>query len=222
VVVVEPPIVVVVVELVAVVVVVEPPIVVVVVEPPIVVVVVELVAVVVVVEPPIVVVVVELVAVVVELVLVVGLVVVELLVVGVELVVVVTPHAGSVGSVQEQSAFRQFARSSLRHALKAAAFRPGHAAAISSLQTFGLHSFVAAAGEAKTPAPSATAANVTTALMVIVEPSPVAVPMLRSMSSLCHRVPVFDTPVKTKKSRSDAEKSEAPGSRRTRGIRLRA
>jgi hypothetical protein len=110
---------------------------------------------------------------VVDVVVVVGPVVV---VVGGAVVVVVGPHAGSVGSVQEQSPFRQFAISALRHALKAAAFKPGHAAAISSEQTFGLHSFVAVASETKPPAQSATAANVTAAFLVIVEP-PMAVPM---------------------------------------------
>jgi hypothetical protein len=57
-----------------------------------------------------------------------------------------------------------------------------------------------------------------------------AVPMLRSISAHKDRVPVFDAPVKMKKSRrdagargrNDAQKNEAPGSRRTRGLLLRA
>jgi hypothetical protein len=76
--------------------------------------------------------------------------------------VVVGPHAGSVGSVQEQSVVLQFLISDFLHARKSAPVKPAHAAAISSEQTFGLHDRVAVATEGtKTPAPSATAANVT-------------------------------------------------------------
>jgi hypothetical protein len=96
---------------------------------------------------------------------------VDVEVVVVEVVVVVGPHAGSVGSVQEQSVVLQLRRTALLHALRAMPFKPAHPAAISSEQTFLLHGPVAVATEeTKTPAPSATAANVTTALLVIVAP----------------------------------------------------
>jgi hypothetical protein len=87
------------------------------------------------------------------------------IVVVVELVVVVGVHAGSVGSVQEQSVLMQLKRTTLLHALRAMPFKPAQPAAISSEQSFLLHGPVAVATEeTKTPAPSATAANVTTAL----------------------------------------------------------
>src|SRR4029450_6559105 len=96
---------------------------------------------------------------------------VDVEVVVVEVVVVVGPHAGSVGSVQEQSVVLQLRRTALLHALRAMPFKPAHPAAISSEQTFLLHGPVAVATEeTKTPAPRATAANVNTALTVIVEP----------------------------------------------------
>jgi len=56
-------------------------------------------------------------------------------------------------------------------ALKSAPDKPAHPAAISSAHCFEPQSGAAAlAPETKTPAPSATAANVTPALRVIVEP----------------------------------------------------
>jgi hypothetical protein len=117
------------------------------------------------------VVVVVVVVVVVELVVVVVEVDVEEVLVVELVVVVVGVHAGSVGSVQEQSVVLQLRRTALLHALRAVPFKPAHPAAISSAQSFLLHGPVAVATEeTKTPAPSATAANVTTALRVIVEP----------------------------------------------------
>jgi hypothetical protein len=154
---------------------------------PKVVVVVELVVVVVV---PKVVVVVELVVVVVELVVVVVVllvvVVVEVVLVVVELlvVVVVGPHAGSAGSVQEQSGFvLQFVTTDFLHVLRSMPDKPAHAALISSAQVLFVHFPAALASETKTPAASATAANVTTALLVIVEPPPYGpFPCARSIS----------------------------------------
>jgi hypothetical protein len=100
--------------------------------------------------------------------------VVDVEVVDVEVVelVVVGVHAGSVGSVQEQSVVSQLRRTAFVHTLRAMPFKPAHPAAISSEQTFLLHGPVAVATEeTNTPAPSATAANnVTTAFLVIVEP----------------------------------------------------
>src|SRR5262249_9162580 len=108
------------------------------------------------------VVVVELVVLVVELVVV---------VVAVVEVVVVVPHAGSAGSVQEQSGFvMQFETTDFLHALRSLPDKPAHAAAISSAQVLFVHFPAALASETKTPAASATAANATTALLVIVEP----------------------------------------------------
>ena len=93
----------------------------------------------------------------------------------VELVVVVGVHAGSVGSVQEQSVVLQLRRTAFVHTLRAMPFKPAQPAAISSEQTFLLHGPDAVAMEkTKTPAPSPTAANVTTALAP--SSSPVAVP----------------------------------------------
>jgi hypothetical protein len=102
------------------------------------------------------------------------LVVVELLVVVVELVVelvvVVGVHAGSAGSVQEQSVVLQLSITAFLHARNAAPTRPAHPVAISSEQTLGLHGPTAVASETKPPVQSATANNVTTAFLVIVEP----------------------------------------------------
>jgi hypothetical protein len=115
--------------------------------------------------------VVEVVVVELVVVLLVGVVVEVVLVVVELLVVVVGPHAGSVGSVQEQSVLLQLKRTALVHALRSMPFKPAHPAAISSEQSFLLHGPVAVATEeTKTPAASATAANATTALLVIVEP----------------------------------------------------
>jgi hypothetical protein len=138
--------------------------------------------VVVVVVVPKVVVVVELLVLVVELVVVElepVVLVVELVVVVVVLlvVVVVGPHAGSAGSVQEQigGMILHWAITALLHVLRAMPDKPAHPASISSAQAFLVHTFCALATEGtKTPAPSATAANVTTAplIIAIVEPPP--------------------------------------------------
>src|SRR4029450_7933562 len=83
----------------------------------------------------------------------------------------------------------QLRRTALLHALRAMPFKPTQPAAISSEQTFLLHGPVAVATEeTKTLAPSATAANVTTALLVIVEP-PYGRFQLRSIPALYHQVP---------------------------------
>jgi hypothetical protein len=108
-------------------------------------------------------------------------VVVELVGAGVELVVelvvvvVIGVHIGSVGSVQEQigGMILHWAITALLHSLRAKPDKPAHPASISSEQVFLVHTFCALATEGtKTPAPSATAANETTALPinVIVEP----------------------------------------------------
>jgi hypothetical protein len=121
---------------------------------------------VVVVVPKVVVVVVVVVVLLVGVVVEVVLVVVELLV-----VVVVGPHAGSAGSVQEQSGFvLQFVTTDFLHVLRSMPDKPAHAALISSAQVLFVHFPAALASETKTPAASATAANATTALLVIVEP----------------------------------------------------
>src|SRR4030095_6365846 len=94
----------------------------------------------------------------------------------VELVVVVVGvHIGSVGSVQEQigGMILHWAITALLHVLRAMPDKPAHPAATSSAQAFLVHTFCALATEGtKTPAPSATAANVTTAplIIAIVEP----------------------------------------------------
>jgi hypothetical protein len=89
-------------------------------------------------------------------------------------VVVVGPHAGSVGSVQEQNVsplILHWSRTNLLQALKSVPDKPAHPAAISSAHCFEPQSGCAALGpETKTPAPSATAANVTPAFLVIVGP----------------------------------------------------
>jgi hypothetical protein len=105
-------------------------------------------------------------------------VVVELVVVVVVLVVVATvvvvvsgmpSHGGSVGSVQEQFGFVLHSFTTvLLQALKAMPVKAPHTELISSEQTFGLHFPAALASETKTPAPSTTAANVTTAPLIIV------------------------------------------------------
>jgi hypothetical protein len=98
-------------------------------------------------------------------------VVVEVVGVVVEVVVVFVPHAGSDGSVQEQSGFvMQFETTDFLHALRSLPDKPAHAAAISSAQVLFVHFPAALPSETKTPAASATAANATTALLVIVEP----------------------------------------------------
>src|SRR5262245_28026108 len=114
-------------------------------------------------------------------VVVVVLVVVEGVVVEV-VVVVVGVQSGSPGSpVQVQVPVLHCAMTDLRHMLRALPDKPAHPAATSSEQDLLLHAGGAAVatGETKRPAPSATAANVTTALLVIVigEP-PIAVPVL--------------------------------------------
>src|SRR5262249_40766046 len=55
------------------------------------------------------------------------------------------------------------------HALRSLPDKPAHAAAISSAQVLFVHFPAALASETKTPAASATAANATAALLVIVE-----------------------------------------------------
>jgi hypothetical protein len=105
--------------------------------------------------------------------------VVELVVV----VVVVTGHSASPGSpVQVQSPSLHWWITFLEHWLAAMPEKAPHAELISSEQFFLPHAGGAAVAteETKTPAPSATAANVTTRLLpifliVIVEP-PIAVP----------------------------------------------
>jgi hypothetical protein len=84
---------------------------------------------------------------------------------------VVGPHAGSAGSVQEQSGFvLQFVTTDFLHLLRSMPDKPAHAALISSAQVLFVHFPAALASETKTPAASATAADATTALLVIVEP----------------------------------------------------
>jgi hypothetical protein len=116
-----------------------------------------------------------LVVVVVELVVVgVVLVVVVLLVVVVVVVVVVGggTHGGSAGFVQEQNVSPLILHcwtTALLQSLKAAPDKLPHAAVISSAHCFEPQSAGAAfAPETKTPAPSTTAANVTTAPLIIV------------------------------------------------------
>jgi hypothetical protein len=139
-------------------------------------------------------------------------VVVPKLVVVVELVVVVVkrvvPHAGSAGFVQEQNVsplILHSATTALLQSLKAAPDKLPHAAATSSAHCFEPQSEGAAlAPETKTPAASATAANVTTTLLVIVSP-PMAVPMLRSISALYRPGATSSTRLsKGGKSRKDA------------------
>src|SRR5262249_13568105 len=101
--------------------------------------------------------------------------VVELVVVdvGVELVVVVvTGQSGSDGCpVQVHCSASHWARMDDLQALRAAPDKPAHPAETSSEHAFEPQIEGAAlAPETKTPAPSATAANVTPALRVIVEP----------------------------------------------------
>jgi len=103
---------------------------------------------------------------------------VEVVVVTVELVeveVVVVVGGVQVGSpgciVQVQVPALHWSRTADLQALRAAPDKPAHPAAISSEHAFEPQIAGAAlAPETKTPAPSATAANVTTALRVIVEP----------------------------------------------------
>jgi hypothetical protein len=85
---------------------------------------------------------------------------------------VVTGQLGSPGCiVQVQVPALHCSRSNDLQALRAAPDKPGHPAAISSEHAFEPQIGAAAlAPETKTPTPSATAANVTTALRVIVEP----------------------------------------------------
>jgi hypothetical protein len=125
-------------------------------------------------------------------VLVVVLLVVELVVVVVELVVVVVaapPHAGSIGSVQEQHVVWQLLITSSLHVLRAMPDKPAHAVAISSAQVLAVHFPTALASETKTPAQSATAGNVTTALLVIVAPSLWPFPCATSTTTHYRRVP---------------------------------
>src|SRR5262245_34079151 len=112
-------------------------------------------------------------------VLVVVLVIVELVVVDVVVdvvvvlvVVVATGQSGSPGCpVQVHGPALHWARIDDLQALRAAPDKPAHPAAISSEHAFAPQIEGAAlAPETKTPAPSATAANVTPALRVIVEP----------------------------------------------------
>ena len=88
--------------------------------------------------------------------------------------VVVGVHAGSVGSVQEQNVsplVLHCSRTNLLQALKSAPDKLPHAAVISSAHCLEPQSGGAAsAPETKTPAATATAANVTTARLVMVEP----------------------------------------------------
>jgi hypothetical protein len=88
----------------------------------------------------------------------------------------VTEQLGSPGCpVQVHIPALHWSRIDDLQALRAAPDKPGHPAAISSEHAFAPQIGDAAlAPETKTPAPSATAANVTTALRVIVEPPLVA------------------------------------------------
>jgi hypothetical protein len=90
----------------------------------------------------------------------------------VDVVEVVGVQSGSPGCiVQVQVPAVHWSRIAALQALRAAPDKPAHPAAISSAHCFEPQSGGAAlAPETKTPAPSATAANVTTALRVIVEP----------------------------------------------------
>src|SRR4030095_6937912 len=92
----------------------------------------------------------------------------------VELVVVVVGvHIGSVGSVQEQigGMILHWSITALLHVLRAVPDKPAHPAAISSEHAFLVHTFCAGAAEGTKPPPRRPpAANVTTALRVIVEP----------------------------------------------------
>jgi hypothetical protein len=85
---------------------------------------------------------------------------------------VVTGQLGSPGCiVQVQVPALHCSRSNDLQALRAAPDKPGHPAAISSEHAFEPQIGAAAlAPETKTPTPSATAANETTALLIIVEP----------------------------------------------------
>src|SRR5262245_32762808 len=112
---------------------------------------------------------------VVVVVLVVVLVVIEGVVV--DVAVVVGVQSGSPGSpVQVQVPVLHCAMADLRHMLRALPDKPAHPAAISSEQDLLLHAGGAAVvtEETKTPAPSATAANVTPTLLVIVIVEPPA------------------------------------------------
>jgi len=101
--------------------------------------------------------------------------------------VVVGPHAGSAGFVQEQNVsplMLHCSRTDCLQALKSAPDKAPHAAVISSAHCFEPQSGGAAlAPETKTPAASATAANVTTARLVMVEP-PYGRSRLSSISAL--------------------------------------
>jgi hypothetical protein len=123
----------------------------------------------------VVVLVVEVVVVVIKLVVVVMKLVVLVVETGVVVVVIkVVPHAGSAGFVQEQNVSPLLLHSSrinFLQALKSAPDKLPHAASISSAQGLLPQSGGAApAPETKPPAASATANNVTTAFLVIVEP----------------------------------------------------
>src|SRR5262249_38489394 len=94
------------------------------------------------------------------------------MVVVVEVVVVVTGHSGSPGCiVQVQVPALHWSTIDALQALRAAPDKPAHPAVISSAHCFEPQSGGAGlAPETKTPPASATAANVTPALRVIVEP----------------------------------------------------
>jgi hypothetical protein len=109
--------------------------------------------------------VVDVVALVVDVVALVVDVVVEL-----ELVVVVGVQGVGVDPSQEQSVVLHWSMTDFLHARKSAPVKAPHAELICSEQKCGLHFPAAPASETKTPAASATAANVTTALLAIVEP----------------------------------------------------
>ena len=98
----------------------------------------------------------------------------QVVVVVVLVVVVGGVHGGSAGFVQEQNVSPLISHCSVTdflQALKSAPVKAPHADPISSAQGFEPQSGGAAlAPETKTPAVSATAANVTTALLIIVGP----------------------------------------------------
>jgi hypothetical protein len=109
-------------------------------------------------------------------------------------VVVVGVHAGSAGFVQEQNVsplILHCSTTDFLQALKSAPVKAPHAELISSEQVFGVHGFCALATEGtQMPAPSATAANVTTALLIIVILDPLKAARTADIR-VCTMVPPF-------------------------------
>jgi len=131
--------------------------------------------------------------------------VVELVEVEVEVVVVeVGVQSGSPGCiVQVQPPALQLSMTDLLHALRAIPDKPAHPASISAVQFFLPHEGGAAVAteETKTPAPSATAANVTTTLLPIVlmvifgSPLWPFLPLVSAVSAHDHDPPIPPDPV---------------------------